>query len=201
MYPVIAIVGRPNTGKSTLFNRITGTRNALIADMPGVTRDRNYGLATHDGRRMIIVDTGGLNDHSSSDQAMSDLISQQSLQAIKEADIIFWVLDGQAGLTPGDENLTGILRPFGKKLYLLINKTEGMDEDMTCADFYHLGMGTPYAISAQKGYGLEPVLDMALTDYPVEPVTEETPSDTRIAVIGRPNVGKSTLINRLTGEN
>jgi GTP-binding protein len=201
MHPVIAIVGRPNTGKSTLFNRITGTRNALIADMPGVTRDRNYSLARHDGHQIIVVDTGGLNDYSSSDQAISELVSQQSIQAIREADIIFWVLDGPAGLTPGDENLTELLRPFGKKLYLLINKTEGMDEDMTCAEFYHLGMGTPYAISAQKGYGIESVLDLALADFSVEPVEEETSKNTRIAVIGRPNVGKSTLINRMTGEN
>ncbi len=155
MHPVIAIVGRPNTGKSTLFNRITGTRNALIADMPGVTRDRNYGLASHNKHKIIVVDTGGLNDYSSTDQAISELVSQQSLQAIKEADIIFWVLDGQAGLTPGDENLTELLRPYGKKIYLLINKTE----------------------------------------------EDESIANTRIAVIGRPNVGKSTLINRITGEN
>ncbi len=201
MHPVIAIVGRPNTGKSTLFNRITGTRNALIADMPGVTRDRNYGLASHNKHKIIVVDTGGLNDYSSTDQAISELVSQQSIQAIKEADIIFWVLDGQAGLTPGDENLTELLRPYGKKVYLLINKTEGMDEDMTSAEFFNLGMGTPYAISAKKGYGIDPVLDLALEDFPIEEEEDESIANTRIAVIGRPNVGKSTLINRITGEN
>jgi GTP-binding protein len=200
MYPVIAIVGRPNTGKSTLFNRITGTRNALIADMPGVTRDRNYGLATHDGRQVIIIDTGGLNDYSSSEPEISELVSQQSLQAIKEADVLFWVLDGNIGLTSTDEQLTELLRPFGKKLFLLVNKTEGMDEDIACADFFRLGMGTPFAISAQKGYGIDNVMDEALKDFPDEPLAESKTDRTRITIIGRPNVGKSTLINRITGE-
>lgn len=201
MYPVIAIVGRPNTGKSTLFNKITGTRNALIADIPGVTRDRNYGLATHRGRQIILVDTGGLNDHSSDDVEISELVSQQSLQAIKEADILFWVLDGQDGLAPGDENLTEVLRPYDKKLYMLINKTEAMEEDMACAEFYRLGIGTPHAVSAKRGYGVDSILDQALENFSDEEEEEFSPDNVRITVIGRPNVGKSTLINRIIGED
>ncbi len=200
MYPVIAIVGRPNTGKSTLFNKITGTRSALIADMPGVTRDRNYGLATYKKREILVVDTGGLNDYVTKDEAISDLVSRQSLQAIKEADVLFWVVDGQEGITLADENLSSVIRSSNKKLYLLVNKTEGMDEDIACAEFYNLGIGTPYPISAKKGYGIDAILDDALEDFPVKIIEEESESKTRITIIGRPNVGKSTLINRIVGE-
>ena len=201
MYPVIAIVGRPNTGKSTLFNKITGTRNALIADMPGVTRDRNYGLATYKKREILVIDTGGLNDYATKDEAISDLVSRQSLQAIKEADVLFWVVDGQEGMTLADENLSSVLRSSDKKLYLLVNKTEGMDEDMACAEFFDLGIGTPHPISAKRGYGIDSILDDAMEGFPEEIVEEESESKTRITIIGRPNVGKSTLINRIIGED
>ena len=202
MIPVIAIVGRPNTGKSTLFNRITGTNNALVADRPGVTRDRNYGIAIQQGRTFIIVDTGGLNDTESANKTMANLVSDQSRIAINEADVVFWLVDGRDGLTSADELLTNQLRQITDKIYLLVNKTEGMDPDIVCAEFHSLGVGTPYPVSAFRGYGLDPLLDESLRELPEsEPVSELDNRDLRITIVGRPNVGKSTLINQILGED
>jgi GTP-binding protein len=201
MIPVIAIVGRPNTGKSTLFNRLTGTQDALVADQPGVTRDRNYGFSEHQQKRYILIDTGGLNDIESDDKSIADLVSGQSRLAIEESDLVFWVVDGRDGLTTSDELLARQLRPLSSRLILLVNKTEGMDSDIVCADFHALGIGTPYAVSAQRGYGLDKVLNIAFENLPdIEQEPEPERTGLRITVAGRPNVGKSTLINRILGE-
>jgi GTPase len=202
MIPVIAIVGRPNTGKSTLFNRLTGTQNALVADRPGVTRDRNYGITKHHGMRIVLIDTGGLNDIETEKQSITNLVSEQSRIAIADADRVFWVVDGRDGLTTVDELLAGQLRPLTARLMLLVNKTEGMDPDIVSADFHALGMGTPYPISALRGYGLDTVLDNALMGIEsVDQVDDTKAGGLRITVAGRPNVGKSTLINRILGED
>lgn len=201
MIPVIAIVGRPNTGKSTLYNRITGTRDAIVADQPGVTRDRHYGIAQFEDKRFILVDTGGLDDTESPDRTISDRVSEQSRIAIEEADVVLWVVDGRAGLTSADELLTRQLRQHTDKLMLLVNKTEGMDTDIICAEFHALGMGSPWPVSASRGYGIDSVLEQALAGFEAEP---EEPGDEdrqlRITIAGRPNVGKSTLMNRILGE-
>ena len=202
MIPVIAIVGRPNTGKSTRDNRLTGTQNALVADRPGVTRDRNYGIADYHGNRVILIDTGGLNNMETENSSIANQVSEQSRIAIQEADRIFWVVDGREGLTTTDELLAKQLRPLASRLYLLVNKTEGMDPDIVCAEFHALGVGTPYPISAQRGYGLDSILDESLSEFSDFDLDLETErSRLRITVVGRPNVGKSTLINRILGED
>jgi GTP-binding protein len=202
MVPVIAIVGRANAGKSTLFNRITRTRDALVADRPGVTRDRHYGFASHGGRNLIVIDTGGLDDFGADDREIASLVSAQSRLAIREADVVFWLVDGRSGPTVADETQAADLRRYAAKLFLLVNKTEGMDTDIVCAEFHALGTGTPYPISALKGHGVEDVLDLALQAFPeTGPAADTGTSGLRVAVIGRPNVGKSTLINRMLGED
>lgn len=201
MTPVIAIVGRPNAGKSTLFNRITRTRNALVADRPGVTRDRNYGFATHRGSNFILIDTGGLDDYEAENLSIARLVSDQTLLAIKEADAVLWLVDGRAGLSAADETLAGKLRELSSNIYLLVNKTEGMDPDIATVDFHALGLGVPYPISAARGHGIDDVLDTVLNSFP-DPLSDLDTEKTglRMCVIGRPNVGKSTLINRILGE-
>lgn len=202
MIPVIAIVGRPNAGKSTLFNRITRTRNALVADQPGVTRDRNYGFATHNDRQFILIDTGGLDDYESDNPEIAKLVSEQTFLAIREADAVIWLVDGKSGLSAADEILAGKLRQLKSGLYLLVNKTEGMDPNVAGLEFHTLGLGKPWPVSAMRGHGVDAVLNTVLATFPEsEPAAETTRTGLRIAVIGRPNVGKSTLINRMLGED
>ncbi len=201
MIPVIAIVGRPNAGKSTLFNRITHTRNALVADRPGVTRDRNYGFAKHEDRSFILIDTGGLDDDSAENKSIAKLVSDQALLAIKEANAVLWLIDGKSGLAAADEILADKLRLLTPNIYVLINKTEDLDPDIAIADFHVLGMGAPYPVSAARGKGLNTVLDIVLAAFPDSiSALDNEKSGLRISVIGRPNVGKSTLINRMLGE-
>lgn len=203
MKPVIAIIGRPNVGKSTLFNRLTGSRAALVADEPGVTRDRQYGHGTFNEHTFILIDTGGLEDGSLADPVLAGIVSKQSLQAAREADAVIWVVDGRDGLTIADEKLAQQLRPVCKRLYLAVNKTEGVDAAMATAEFHALGIAQVHAISAQRGSGLKGLFSSIFAELPEpEPVMEPYtgPERLSITVVGRPNVGKSTLVNRILGE-
>ncbi len=201
MIPVIAIVGRPNVGKSTLFNLLTQSRNALVADQPGVTRDRQYGIGQCGEQSFILVDTGGLVEISSSEKNIENLITGQSLQAVREADAVIWLVDGRDGLTVTDETLVTQLRPLCEHLYLAVNKTEGLDADIITAEFHALGAGRPYAISAQRGSGVAALLKDIISALPQPTERYYVPDHgLRITVIGRPNVGKSTLVNRILGE-
>ena len=202
MKPVIAIVGRPNVGKSTLFNRITRSRSALVADRPGVTRDRQYGPAHHAGRAFLLIDTGGIGENEHDSEQVADLMEEQSILATREAEIVLWIVDGRAGLSAVDETLAGILRPLCKQIYLIINKTEGMDTDMASIEFHGLGMGSPWPISAKQGHGIDDLLDDVVSSLGEEQtnVADESENGLKITVIGKPNVGKSTLVNRMLGE-
>jgi len=202
MKSVIAIVGRPNVGKSTLFNRLTHTRSALVADEPGVTRDRQYGFGHHNEHKFIVVDTGGLGSNDNNTDNIANLIAEQTLRAVKEANSIIWLVDGQEGLTPCDETLAKELRPHCDHIYLAVNKTEGQDENIITAEFHALGTGQPYAISALHGSGVTSLMDNLTNDLPIhEDVYIENDQSLRITVLGRPNVGKSTLVNRILGDN
>ncbi len=201
MAPVIVIVGRPNVGKSTLFNRITRTRDALVADRPGVTRDRRYGFGEYNDTSFILIDTGGIGNYETDTTPFADQVSEQSFFAINEADIVFWLVDGRNGLTTTDEILAEKLRTICSKMFLLINKTEGMPADIVCADFHALGVGTPLPISSAHGDGVSDIMDLALAGLPVSKSANKSENDgVRISIIGRPNVGKSTLINHVLGE-
>lgn len=198
MLPVIAIVGRPNVGKSTLFNYLTQSRAALVADEPGVTRDRQYGEAIFNTQRYIVIDTGGIQDHEAH---LQEQISQQSWIAIREAQIIFWVTDGRHGLTAVDEFIAAKLRSLQKPLYILVNKTDGLDPAIACADFYALGITPIFPIAANQGRGVTAALTAALS--PFADITEDDANEVsgiKVAVVGRPNAGKSTLVNRILGE-
>jgi GTP-binding protein len=202
MIPVIALVGRPNVGKSTLFNRLTRSRDALVADVPGLTRDRKYGDGRLGERPFIVVDTGGL---SGDRENLDALMAEQSWQAVEEADRIFFLVDGREGPGGGDEAIAGALRRTGKPVVLVVNKADGIDIDAAMAEFYGLGMGEPRPISAAHGRGVEKLLKAALADVPLPETDasgdgEDRDHRIRVAVVGRPNVGKSTLINRILGE-
>src|SRR5688572_4233134 len=200
MLPVIAIVGRPNVGKSTLFNTLTRTRDAIVADVPGVTRDRQYGYGRLGAVPYVCIDTGGLVENPS---GMDALMRIQTEHAIAEADRLIFVADARDGLTPQDLFFARELRKSGKPVFLAVNKAEGLDSALAAADFHSLGLGEPLAIAATHGFGCEALMDLVLDGFPAPPPQDEEPEDgrIRIAVIGRPNVGKSTLINRLLGED
>ena len=196
--PVVAIIGRPNVGKSTLFNRILGGRTAIVDDVPGVTRDRNYADGTYRGRPFRLVDTGGLDPTAT--EGMLALIRQQSQIAIAEADILILLVDGRAGLTPPDEEIVRLLRGVRKPVFVAVNKIDTPKSDPLLADFYRLGQDTLYPLTAEHGIGVAELLDAIFPLLPEigdGPDTAETP---RIAVVGRPNVGKSTLVNALLGQ-
>lgn len=197
MIPVIALVGRPNVGKSTLFNRITKTQDALVADFPGLTRDRQYGEAQYNDKAFIVVDTGGIGVD---DIAVDNLMSKQSTIALQEADAVLFIVDCRSGLTGIDENIANNLRKLGKKVHLVVNKAEHIDDDIACADFQSLGITDIHSISAAHGSGINSLLEIILMPFSSEleePIQEDA---IKIAFAGRPNVGKSTLINRILGE-
>ena len=202
MRPVIAIVGLPNAGKSTLFNRLTKSRDALVADMPGVTRDRKYGIASHNQHELFIVDTGGIVETRNGTDTISELVSEQTFQAIDEADAIIWLVDANETPTAVYHDLANRFRTCNKSIYLVINKAEGKDSDILTADYFALGLGTPLPVSALHGDGIRELLDTIIAPFPPNTGNEAIPPDNllRIAVLGKPNVGKSTLINRIIGE-
>jgi GTP-binding protein len=200
--PVVALVGRPNVGKSTLFNALTRSRDALVADAPGLTRDRKYGYARLAGRAFVVIDTGGLVE--SVRGGIEQLMAAQTLKAVEEADRVLLVVDAREGCTPQDLHVADVLRRSGKPVVVVANKAEGVEDEIAQADFHRFGFGEPVAISASHQQGLEPLLDRALEGLAdAEPATPEPTTGReaiRVAVVGRPNVGKSTLINRLLGE-
>ncbi|WP_227367753.1 ribosome biogenesis GTPase Der [Halomonas sp. M20] len=200
MNPVIALVGRPNVGKSTLFNRLTRTRDALVADFPGLTRDRKYGNGQLGGKTYTVIDTGGI---SGDEEGIDAVMAEQSLVAIDEADIVLFMVDARAGLNVADEAIANHLRVNQKKTWLVVNKTDGLEEHSAMADFWTLGIGDPHAIAAAHGRNVTALIDEVLAPFPERGegyATPATDKGIRIGVIGRPNVGKSTLVNRLLGE-
>ncbi|MDL6630218.1 ribosome biogenesis GTPase Der [Escherichia coli] len=225
MVPVVALVGRPNVGKSTLFNRLTRTRDALVADFPGLTRDRKYGRAEIEGREFICIDTGGIDG---TEDGVETRMAEQSLLAIEEADVVLFMVDARAGLMPADEAIAKHLRPREKPTFLVANKTDGLDPDQAVVDFYALGLGEIYPIAASHGRGVLSLLEHVLLPWmedlaPQEEVDEDAeywaqfeaeengeeeeeddfdPQSLpiKLAIVGRPNVGKSTLTNRILGE-
>jgi len=204
MKPVIALVGRPNVGKSTLFNRITKSRDAIVADFPGLTRDRHYGDARHGGLEFIVVDTGGFEPEKPTGVVAE--MAKQTRAAVAEADVVVFVTDVRAGLSAQDHDIARFLRTQGKRALLAVNKAEGMADSPALAEFHELGMGEPHPVSAAHGQGVRSLLDAALEGFEPPPeATEDGQGDDagrpiRLAVAGRPNAGKSTLINAWLGE-
>jgi GTPase len=197
MLPVVALVGRPNVGKSTLFNVLTGTRDAIVADVPGLTRDRQYGFGRVGPVPYIVIDTGGLVENPRGIEAQ---MRAQTERAVEEADRLILVADARAGLSPQDEFVARELRRAGKPVTVALNKAEGLDAELVAAEFHALGFGAPLSVSASHGSGCETLMEHVLAGCTEqEPVVEERGA-IRIAIIGRPNVGKSTLVNRLLGE-
>ncbi|MGG6109657.1 ribosome biogenesis GTPase Der [Pantoea allii] len=229
MVPVVALVGRPNVGKSTLFNRLTRTRDALVADFPGLTRDRKYGRAEVEGREFIVIDTGGIDG---TEDGVETRMAEQSLLAIEEADVVLFMVDARAGMMAADRQIAKHLRSRQKATFLVANKTDGLDPDQAVVDFYSLGLGEIHAIAASHGRGVTSLIETALLPWmeKVDPVemTEEDENEAywaalaaeengeeeeeeddfdpttlpiKLAIVGRPNVGKSTLTNRILGED
>lgn len=197
--PVVALIGRPNVGKSTLFNQLTKSRQALVANLSGLTRDRQYGDAYYMDRSFIVVDTGGIGEADDGSGHIDDYMSAQSHTAIHEADIIIFVVDARAGMIGADAEIASQLRTLGKPIFLVANKIDGVHE-AAIGEFFALGLGEPYPMAASHGRGIHNLLDDLIIDMPMQAV-EQTPDGLKLAVIGRPNVGKSTLVNRLLGED
>jgi GTP-binding protein len=198
--PVIALIGRPNVGKSTLFNRLTRSRDALVADYPGLTRDRKYGFGRLGPIPYLVIDTGGV---AGGEVGIDEAMVEQTVRALQEADAAIIMVDGRSGLTAADQHVAELARKHAKKTWLAVNKAEGLDAAIAGGEFHGLGLGEPVAISAAHGDRISALIEAVLADFDVEPEQEEPDDDDkelRIAVIGRPNVGKSTLINRLLGE-
>jgi GTPase len=196
---VIALVGRPNVGKSTLFNRITRRRDAIVVDVPGVTRDRHYGDASFGERSFIVIDTGGLEPGAS--EGIFFEMARQTEQALAEADAVVFVVDGRSGLVPADREIAARLRKLKKRIWIAVNKCEGLAADSATAEFHELGLGMPAAISAAHGEGVRDLVEAVTAALP--PDQEREPEDEghpRVTIVGRPNVGKSTLVNALVGE-
>jgi GTP-binding protein len=197
MLPVIALVGRPNVGKSTLFNVLTGTRDAIVSDLPGVTRDRQYGFGRGGPVPYVVVDTGGLIENPTGIEAH---MRMQTERAVAEADRLVLITDARSGLTPQDQLITRELRRTGKPIVLAVNKVDGLDAQAATAEFHALGVGEPHAIAASHGQGCRELMESVLAGIDTHEEPEHAAGAIRIAIIGRPNVGKSTLVNRLLGE-
>ena len=200
MIPTLALVGRPNVGKSTLFNRLTRSRDALVADLPGLTRDRHYGRGRAGDRPFIVVDTGGLEARAS--EGIFHEMARQTMQAVAEADAVLFLVDGRSGVTAEDREIAARLRKTGRPLWLVVNKSEGRSREEVAAEFHELGLGDPLPISAAHGDNVSALVELVLAGFPVEQAGggEAGGRGTRIAVVGRPNVGKSTLVNAVLGE-
>lgn len=199
MLPTIVLVGRPNVGKSTLFNRLTKSRDALVADLPGLTRDRHYGRGLGGSKPYLVVDTGGFEP--TAEGGIMKEMARQTLLAIDEADVIIFVLDGRQGVTPQDKEIANRLRRGDRPVLLAVNKTEGMQRVIVSAEFHELGLGDPLSISSAHGEGVRDLVELALEPFP-EPETgvRNEKNIPKVAIVGRPNVGKSTLVNALLGE-
>lgn len=199
MKPVIALVGRPNVGKSTLFNQLTKSRDALVADLPGLTRDRKYGDARIEDKSFIVIDTGGIGE---GEQGIDAYMAEQSRYAIAEADIVFFLVDARAGLTGADQEIASELRALSKRVHLVVNKIDGIQEEAAIAEFHQLGMGEIFGIAASHGRGINQMMLAVLAGVPPdEPDAPLAETGIKIAIVGRPNVGKSTLVNRMLGED
>lgn len=200
MTPVIALVGRPNVGKSTLFNQMTRSRDALVADFPGLTRDRKYGEGNYEGQRFIVIDTGGL---TGGEEGLDAEMARHSMQAVEEADIVLFLVDGKAGLNGGDELIADHLRKTGKRAHLVINKTDGQDPDIAASDFFGLGFESNFLIAASHNRGIRSMLEELLPSEEEREAQDRADRypGIRIGIVGRPNVGKSTLVNRMLGED
>jgi GTP-binding protein len=197
MIPVIALIGRPNVGKSTLFNVFTRSRDAIVANEPGLTRDRQYGVGERADKTFIVIDTGGLSGEK---QDLDDLMARQTGLAIAEADEILFIVDAQDGLTNGDRLIADLVRKAGKSCHVIVNKVDGANPDQAQADFFALGFEHVHLISAAHRKGTGVLLDKLLETYPSQQADDVNDGGPMVAVIGRPNVGKSTLINRLVGQ-
>lgn len=200
MLPTIVLVGRPNVGKSTLFNRLTKSRDALVADLPGLTRDRHYGRGIGASRPYLVIDTGGFEPRAES--GILKEMAKQTLLAIDEADVVIFIVDGRAGMTPQEHVIADILRKSQRPVLLAVNKTEGMQKAVVSADFYELGLGDPLSVSSAHGEGVKDLIELALENFPEPDLVDLEQNDPhpKIAIVGRPNVGKSTLVNALLGE-
>jgi GTP-binding protein len=197
MSSIVAIVGRPNVGKSTLFNRILGRRMAIVEDIPGVTRDRNYADVSRYAKRFTLIDTGGF-EPASNDRLLAQMREQSQL-AMEEADIILFVMDGREGLNPADEEVADMLRQVDKPVLFVVNKVDGPSQEAMLGEFYALGVGELYPISAEHRHGVGSLVDEVLDLLPEQGEDQENLTETRLSIIGRPNVGKSSLVNRLLG--
>jgi GTP-binding protein len=198
MKPVIALVGRPNVGKSTLFNVLTQSRDALVADYPGLTRDRKYGHGSFDNKNFIVIDTGGL---SGENEELDEHMAVQTLLAIEESSIVLFLVDARDGMTAADENIAAHIRRTGKTVYLVLNKTDGLDAAMVASEFYTLGLGDPIAVAASHNRGIRPLLEKVLQPFGQDEPEIDEERGIKVAFVGRPNVGKSTLVNRVLGED
>ncbi len=201
MLPTIVLVGRPNVGKSTLFNRLTKSRDALVADLPGLTRDRHYGRGIGASQPYLVIDTGGFEPTAES--GILKEMARQTLLAIDEADVVIFLVDGRAGITPQEYIIADKLRRSQRPVLLAVNKTEGMQKAVVSADFHELGLGEPLSISSAHGEGVKDLIELALENFPEPQEDEEVKHNNRVprvAIVGRPNVGKSTLVNALLGE-
>jgi len=196
--PIVAVVGRPNVGKSTFFNRVIGRRVAIVDDRPGVTRDRNFARVDWAGRHFFIVDTGGLIEGS--DEPMDRAVREQALAAVTEADAIIFLVDAKSGPHPMDERIAEILRKASKSVLLVVNKVDNLPEDTSWLDFWSLGIGEPIPVAASSGKGTGDLLDRVLAAFPDAPGAGRQPHEIRVAVVGRPNVGKSSYVNRIFGQ-